>query len=282
MINETITDRILTPEQYAQLEHHKPYIIELNNHQKNLLFYGSKHITDPSDPMFVDIKNRIATFKPQLILVGDSKPKSEEKRLALETEIRKEDESLTIQNRSDIGYVIKIALENNIAWQPLEPTEPMLLQHLLDKGFSKGEIFAFRGMQSVIQYQNISNKPDLQRYFQNSLDAIHQATNWEDFDYSISHFIKMVNDIYATEFTLESLISTVDLKNYAYPNSKPHSWTEQSIVNKIWEEAWKFRDINAISKIADALDNNERVFVIYVASHAVVQEPALRKLFELD
>ena len=50
-----------------------PYILELKNENKYLLFYGSIHSNDKNDQMFKDIEERFIKINPQIVLVeGDS------------------------------------------------------------------------------------------------------------------------------------------------------------------------------------------------------------------
>lgn len=276
---QEVSELLMTPEEYAGISHAKPYIFDLFKDSKAFLFYGAKHTADPDDSIIEDIKSRVTTFKPQIILVGDAKPKSKEDTQKFEDELLGQNQREVIKNRGDIGYIIRLALEQNIPWQPLEPSDTDLINHLLEKDFSKDEIFAFRGMQTLIQYQNAKRTDNLENYFQKLFEQLRQASNWKDFDCSEQNFLKIVNKIYKSEFTLERLISLADLKSYAYPNSKPIGWSDQSVINKIWETAWKFRDIHSALEVVEALKHYDKVFVLYGASHAVVQERLFNKLF---
>jgi len=43
-----------------------------------------------------------------------------------------------------------------------------------------------------------------------------------------------------------------------------------------------FRDRKIVGDIAEAFKTHKRVFVVYGSSHAVMQEPALKMLFEQE
>ncbi len=49
---------------------------------------------------------------------------------------------------------------------------------------------------------------------------------------------------------------------------------------RVVEASSLFRDRNIVIEIAKTLETHNRIFVVYGASHAVMEEPALRKLFE--
>jgi hypothetical protein len=51
-------------------------------------------------------------------------------------------------------------------------------------------------------------------------------------------------------------------------------------LNRIGSASSLFRDRKIVSDILEAFKTHDRIFVIYGASHAVMQEPALKKAFD--
>jgi hypothetical protein len=43
-----------------------PYILDISNKQKHLIYYGVNHSNNPNDSMFIDIENRFINLKPEI------------------------------------------------------------------------------------------------------------------------------------------------------------------------------------------------------------------------
>ena len=101
-----------------------------------------------------------------------------------------------------------------------------------------------------------------------------ESTNWKGFDYSYERAIQLGEQILGKSIDVENEPEALDFID-------PIPWEEkkdkQTTLNRIGEASSLFRDKKIVSDIADALKTHKRVFVVYGASHAAMQEPALRK-----
>ncbi len=57
---------ILRYEEYIKKEIHLPYILDIKNGNKHLIYYGVKHSFDPTDSMFIDIEKKFTELKPDI------------------------------------------------------------------------------------------------------------------------------------------------------------------------------------------------------------------------
>ena len=71
-MSDRTDNRILNYDQYAEIEKEGfpiPYLVTAKNQKQDLLFYGSKHTTNPNHPQFKDIENKWKKFiKPEELI----------------------------------------------------------------------------------------------------------------------------------------------------------------------------------------------------------------------
>src|SRR5690606_2846672 len=154
-----------------------------------------QHVTDESNPQFAQIKTTIDRFKPEIILIGDVKPINDENRIQYEQKIRETTWNDIIAKRADIGFILKLALEKNLPWKALEPTDESVMEHLLTNGYTKSDIFTWKIMRDLIQYQQIVNKPNIFNYITQSIENFKTKTSWNGFEYSTDTFLENVKSV---------------------------------------------------------------------------------------
>ncbi len=92
-----------------------------------------------------------------------------------------------------------------------------------------------------------------------------ENSGWEDFNFSIDHMIAIHNKKYNHEF------DPIVCKECCYKMSNPS-------LNPVSSESSLIRDEHIVLEIKKNWDQGKSLFVIYGSGHAIVQEPALRKL----
>lgn len=272
---ESVLANIMTAEQYSQIKHNTPYIFELQGEDKELHYFGSPHIRDPKNPLFREIEIAFNKANPDIVFVegvniGDYRTKFNER-------VKAATHEEAIAHMGEPGFTLKLAIDKGIEWRSPEPSDADLYNYLLANGFSKDQIFAWDIFHILPQYNLLMNKNGFKQYAEKFINNFKQSTNWEEFDYSYERAIQLGEQI---------LGQSVNVENE--PNAPyfidPIPWDEQkekqTILNKISEQSSLFRDRKIVSDIADALKTNTRIFIVYGASHAVMQEPALRQLIK--
>jgi hypothetical protein len=266
---------IMTAEEYARIEHTTPYVFTLQSGDKELCYFGSPHVCDTKDPLFQEIENAFNKWNPDVVFVegvhvqGDPAQFNEK--------IRSASREKVIEHMGESGFALKLALEKGVDWISPEPADVDLYNHLTTKGFSKEHIFTWNVFLALPQYNRLMNKEGFKQYVQGFIDRFKQSTNWNEFDYSYEHAIKIGE---------QTLNQSVDVENEpdALDFIDPIPWDnkkeKQTVLNQIGKESSLFRDTKILNDIANAFETHKRVFVVYGASHAVMQEPALRELFK--
>jgi hypothetical protein len=251
---EPVLASIMTAEEYSHIEHPTPYIFELQSGDRKLYYFGSPHLRDPENNLFEKIEAAFNETNPDIVFIeganvrGDRDEFNERVKTATREEV--------IEFMGERGFALKLAVDKGVEWHSPEPTDKDLYEYLLAKGFSRDQIFAWDVFRILSQYNRLMKKEGFRNYVQGFIDLFKQTTNWEGFDYSYERAIRLGEQILGRSIDVEK------------------------ILNRISEQSSLFRDRKIVSDIADALKTHKRVFIVYGASHAVMQEPALRKLLE--
>lgn len=272
---ETILGSIMTAEEYSKIEHATPYVFELKAGDKELYYFGSPHMSDPSNPLFAEIEAALSKANPDIIFVEGVNVRGDKTKFNERVKSSTREEA--IDRMGESGFTLKLGVEKGVDWESPEPTDEDLYNDLLAKGFSKDEIFAWDVFNILPQYNRQMKRAGFEKYAAGFIDQFKRATNWEGFDYSYERAIKLGEQIFG---------EAVDVENYpnALDRIDPIPWDEkkdkQTILNRISEASSLFRDKKIVKDILEAFRTHNRVFVVYGASHAAIQEPALKKAFE--
>ena len=272
---ETVLDSIMTAEEYSQIEHETPYIFELKAGDKELHYFGSRHSRNSEDELFSKIEQAFNESSPDIVFVegisarGDVEKFNEKVKEASREEI--------IDHTGEPGFTLKLAVEKGVEWQSPEPSDKDLYDYLQEQGFLKDEIFAWDVFHILPQYNRQMDKQSFKEYVSRFIESFEKNTNWEEFNYSYEHAIQLGEQILGKKIDVEDEPNGTD---YIDPIPWEEKKDKQTVLNRIGEASSLFRDRKIVNDIAEALETHKKVFVVYGASHAAMQEPALRKLFE--
>lgn len=281
---EPILAEILKSTPEAKKGHAVPYTYGLHNpsNTKSLFFFGSRHATDPQDPIFGQLKDSLLEFKPDLVVVGDSKKADPESKINFENTVTELPLEEVIHRHSDVGFIVRLAVGQSIDWIAGRPDDEQKFRDVIESGFSPEDVFAYRLMRLLLQYQSSAdpNKPNFEKYSENFLRNIAAKMNEGKVDYSLLGFEKIISHILNKEITVIGLLADKELSRYALPGNRPPGWDEPSVINQIGDVIWEYDDRIVVTKIVEAFSRYNKIFVHFGYSHAIAHEPALRKLME--
>ena len=270
---EPVFASIMTAEEYSHTEHVTPYIFKLQAGDKELRYFGSPHLRDPKNPLFGEIEAAFNEATPDIVFVegvnihGDKDTFNEQMKTATQEEV--------IEHMGESGFTLKLGLDKGIEWISPEPTDEDLYNDLLAKGFSQDQIFTWEVFQILPQYNRLMNKQGFKQYVEGFIDDFKQSTNWEGFDYSYERAIQLGEQVLGRPIDVEN---EPDAPDFIDPIPWEEKKDKQTILNRISEASSLFRNRKIVSDIANALITHKRIFIVYGASHAAMQEPALRTL----
>jgi hypothetical protein len=273
-LNE-IKKSILTGEEYWELMNKgvgdiTSYIFDLNRGNKHLRFFGCTHTNDPGHPMYQEIEKSFNEFKPDMVYVegvkfGDG---SKEAYISGMAEMSIEEAKRTAES----FFVLKLAINAGVDFECPEPDYIDEYNFLLNKDFSKKDLLTYYVYRQISQFQRerkINKNLNVEEYIE---------------DYVTRRFIKAGWDEVEVNAWEEEILNNLDLDNEAlYANSTnptPSPKREWTHLNEIAKACSRFRDEYIVERLAEGLKTHNRLFVVYGFTHAVVQEPALKALFE--
>ncbi len=268
---------ILSFEEYSKIEHEVPYIFELKKDGKELVYFGVEHSNDISNPQFDQMKQKYNETKPDIVFVEGFDSLDQKKEKAIEYIQKNRTEDLT-KDFGESGFALKLVIDSGADFASPEPQFKVEINHLLEKGFLKEDIFAFYLYRQISQYSRSSEKLSAEDYLMLSLNEIKKETNWQNFDYSISHLQEIGKNIWGEKgdiYNEEISLDRVD------PTPRDDHKDMQTIIMKVAQASNQFRNGYMIQKIQEVFKSKKKLFIVFGASHGVMQEPALKKMFEI-
>lgn len=265
----------MTFEEYAEIRHETPYVFEAENGEKKITYYGAGHSQHPEDPMFGEIEKKFHEADPDIVFV-EGWDKLEELKPMVIKKFKEADREKIIKEFGEPGFTIKLAVEAGVEMESPEPKFGDEINHLLDLGFGKDEVFAYYTYRQITQYYRTPDAPALEVYLEPFFQKnFSKAAQWKDFDYSLSHLKEIGKKIFGKR-------GDVNNSEYAVEWSDPTIWPEmkarQTVVNEIARQSTYYRDSYMIQRVLEVMKEKNRLFVVFGASHAVMQESAIRKI----
>ncbi len=265
---------ILTSEQYrdtlfAHSESERTYVFKIEKGEKVLVYFGSAHTNDSEDPIFDEIKAQFDLLKPDMVYIEGWRSVNDNKDKA---RAFFKDQSLEdLKTEGESHFALKLAIDAGIDFESPEPNFSEEINFLLEKGFSKKDIFYFYLYRDIDQYQRQNknrNLDECKKYLEPYINRFRIDSGWESTEI----------DLY-----VEEIFSELDIDSEEYNRQvDPIPWEgkTQTAINEISRNSSNFRDKYIFERIKEGLKTHNRLFVVYGSAHAVKQEAALRVLIE--
>lgn len=269
-------DCLLTPEQYARVRHTTPYLYTLGSGDDALCFVGTQHTTDASHEQFSLISEALERYRPDVVLVEGVQNLSGTE--STDRFIRQLDTSTAISRGGESVFTIKQALERGVSWQCPEPSDQMLMRHLLYELYTPDQLVAWYTLRLLGQYHRRQETMPFVAYVSPFLSYLAAATGWS------SNQCSLETALGAAETMLghaPNLYNQERAEEYTDPIPWPHRWEQQTRFNEITRVALQYRDRCIVRHVASCVSAGQRPLVVYGAGHAVMQEPAYRFFFGL-
>lgn len=272
-VSELVLSSIMSAKEYSHIRHLIPYTFDITYKETKLRYFGSPHVSDPQNPLFGQIEAAFYETNPDIVIVEGVNGIGD--KVNFNEHVRATTRRNAIEQDGEVGFTLKLAVENEIEWRSPEPTYEDLYQNLLAKGFYKDQVFAWDVFRILPQYNRQMNRQGFKQYVVRFIERFKQTTNWENFNYSYERAIELGEQILGRSIDVENEPEAI---YFIEPVPREEKLNKQTILNRIGQQSSLFRDREIVRGIVDALMTHRRVFVVYGVSHAVMQEPAFRKL----
>lgn len=236
-----------------------PYVLEYTNNRQILTFFGCKHSTDPSDIQWPVLEAKWMAFVDN---DNDKKVLIYERQ---DFDIKDETRFSALAKYSESGLAAWLAEQSGVQYVSGEPQTISEIEHL-KKSFNISEIVTYYFARQMLQWltQDSAMEPDWRKYAISILSKYESLGCWENVNLELKvvlDWFKIVND---KEFDSRD-------RQTLYNLSDPSQ-------SKISSASGAFRDEHLFQKIKAKWQAGYDVFAVYGSGHAIVLEPALRKL----
>ena len=256
--------RMMTFEEYAEVRHTTPYVIDLTlggsgeGHSGGvgrLVYFGSRHSYDPNDPQRQWIEDLWQQVGPTIALNegGDppTEPSAEE----------------AVGRHGEPGLVRHLAAHDDTPVRSLEPSQEAEINHLCAR-FDSNLVTLFLVLRYYASYRQTHPPEAAESLLQDVLpylggfSALSEGPKTpETFRASMAHRFPDLKD------WRDFPASMLD------PVRRDQPWKETNEISRATSE---FRDAHMVELLVSLVERGERVFAVVGASHVVMQEPLLR------
>lgn len=243
---------ILTYEQYHRIEHGHPYILRFRSPRGELLYVGTRHTRSPDDPQIARIRQLWDEFAPTVALA--------EPRLGLFVGGL----GPGVKQFGEAGAVWALARSDDVPVYTLEAPLDIEMRAVLAK-WPPPQAAAYYVLRASL------GRDDPDAVAREAKQLIEKRTRWPGLEGALDP--ARLDSLMRAEFP--------DADDWrVLPASVTWPGRSDTFLNEVSTTVNRFRDEHMVAVLATLLDRGERVFAVVGSSHAVMQEPALRALFE--
>ncbi len=251
-------------EEAGQIEFSAPYTYSLEREGRRIDYFGAEHTRDSAHPQMRELKKSWEDFL--------SATNNHKRIVFVEGSIREpqatEEESIRSAG-GEGGLISFLARQQGIDLHCPEPSSADEAVELL-KRFSKEYIAYYYFARAIDQWhRSFKAEVPFMKYIEGHLRQDKNELHWDDFDFSLDHMKQIHRKVFGVDF------DEMDA-NLFYDSSNP-----ARISNPISEVARASNDVRngfILDEIEKYWNDGFSIFIVYGSGHAVVHEPALRKL----
>ena len=266
--------RLLSLEEYIDVEHPVPYIYRCAHKNGTLVVFGADHSNEPTHQQFQALKKQFSHEKPTCVLLEGLQ--DEVLFRQLHEIIHQLSFTEAIERGGESLAAAWLAQHSGQTWQSIEPADHELLHYLASLGFSRQEIIMWTVMRLLPQYIRRQPAMSFVEYVQPFTAQTARAVWWSEAQQPVDTILTNVTELLGHDVSLHS---ERQASRYVSPLATVNRDGDYTVLNTIAAVATEYRDRVMLNHIARASSYCSAVLVVYGASHAVVQEPVLRSLY---
>jgi hypothetical protein len=240
----------LSFERYAGVRHSCPYVVDARAGASRLVLFGTRHSSDPGDPMFERIEEAFSALAPAFAMHEGTQPALEPQR------------EIAIRRHGEAGLVRLLASRAAIGTASMDiplPDEAALLV----RKFSQREALVFLVVRQLASFNRKTARMDFDGYFADFFALIAPAIGLDTIEWPLveaEHRRMLGTTLMHAEVTG---VETDPMRD-ALPTQRIATFSN------------RMRDEHMLRRLLDAVDKHDRVFATIGVTHAVMLEPALR------
>ncbi len=253
---------LLSWHQYRQKRISIPYIYRIKKGNQLLLYFGADHVFNVTHVQVQEIRNCWEEFlkktkkKNCLVLTEGGKRIISDN---LEQDIREGGEG---------DFITHLAKEAGIDTESPEISWGDSIRQL-SKQFPREEVYYMHFILVVLKWHKLKPRPEFAEYISHYLDQDKETLSWKNFDFSLEHMKAIHKRLFRKKLVVPD-------EKFFYSIVAPPEYT--CIINEISRAQDLIRDNYMVDEIVKYWNEGKNLFIVFGVGHAVVQEPALRKL----
>ena len=239
------------------------YHFEINKNNQVLFYFGANHSRDKNDPQYEKIRNYWQKFL--------DKTGGKNSIVIVEGGVRQvhENEELAIKRDSDPGFITFLADKSGISTDSPEP-DPSEQRRYLLKSFSEDEIDYYYFACLVNQWLRYQEpKPLFEKYMERYAQQKEEITNWAHHGFPLESMKRIHKKLFNSDFDENDKEFFGLIIN---PTKKDNPLQKVVVANST------HRNVHMVREIEKLWEKGKSIFIVYGSAHAILQEPALRKL----
>ncbi len=244
----------------------RPYVFEIKRGGQNLFYFGANHSRDIRDDQYKKLEEYWRNFLDTT--------KGNDRIVFVEGALRQvwTDPQTSILKDSEAGFITFLASKEGIEISCPEPDAKSERDFLLTK-FSNDEIQYYYFARIIPSWYKL---PEPRPTFESHMNMYQMAAkkgvseeSWSGYDFSLDNMKSVHKSLFDQDF---------DEHDKDFILSVINPMTEKTIINKIARASSRFRDVSIVSNIVEEWQSGRDIFVVFGFAHAVLQEPALKKM----
>ena len=246
-----------------RMEHvQTPYVIDVSNGAKHLVFIGCNHVRDSTDRQFAVIQQYFAQLKPQVAFNEGGQ---------LSGSLHYPSVNKAVSDAGETGCLKYLSDQTGI--QLLNGDTPDSLEFTIAlKRFPKEELYLYYVMERiVVPYLSMGSQQEpFEPYFNNVITSfVNDRFPLRTTEQSLGYFKELYQRYMNRPFVLSL---TEDIEKFDYSNGGDCHFCRVGRGSKM------IRDSILLTKLDRAFDQYDRVIVTFGHGHALAIEPALKQI----
>lgn len=269
MTDRKETSDILSYDQYAEIAprlQDGTYVLEIQQADQCMLFYGSCHATDVEHPEFQDMEERWQKFitkwpQPVALVEGnfDQAPFDETV-----------DAEEAIKAGGELEFLVHLARKDGIELASPEPDRAGEANEVA-KSFDRSTVAFFYFIRQIGAWISMHKKPGIRAEATRLLGIMKETYQWDDIDLSIEAMEAIHQQLFGKALPWDDgeWIDTIVTPA-----------TTDFVTNEIARTSGEVRDEHILDQIIGYWKAGKSPFIVFGSAHAIRLEPALRRQCE--
>lgn len=213
-----------------------------------LLWFGAEHTRDPRHPQFQELgklwNEFVVNANSPLVVVENDRRGT----YASNTE--------AIRSGGEIGFMMYLAAQAGVLVKCFEPNRREEMNHI-EKLFGREKTEYYYFARTVAQWHRVVQKGSIEEYVVPYLDRDRVVSDWDDFDFSLSHITLIHKQLFGTKLDFSDKEFFLKIENPTRTDNP---------LQEVVQVSGEFRDQSVVRSVRSAWVSHD-IFMVYGVGH---------------